>query len=165
MDTRDSISVANFTSLPQKILCAIFPFLDPIALISLSQASRYYRQVIDPQRCHFVRRLLALELIPAHGGPTPVYHVRSQRLDPSIEDGAAWSDIRFACAGCLRIRSYLQFCPGAVFRRGLRKPPPGSRAASQLSGWESGSDRNKALRRQARRPAEAPELARWRMAY
>lgn len=162
MDAVGFISPVTFTSLPQEILCVIFPLLDPIALISLSQVSQYFRQLIDPQREHFVHRLLALELIPAHGGPVPIHHVRTRRLEPSLQDAAAWSNIRFACAGCLKIRSHIHFGDPAISRRGLRKPPPGSRAASQLCGWDSGSTRAKALRQQARRQAEALKLARWR---
>ena len=99
-------------SLPPEILYIIFPLLDPIALISLSQSSRCSRRLIDPQRCHFVRRLLI--------------------LDPLFEDAAARSSIRHACSGCMRIRGYLHFGNRSILGLFLQKPPPGSRAASQL---------------------------------
>ncbi|KAI9743885.1 MAG: hypothetical protein M1818_002619 [Claussenomyces sp. TS43310] len=151
----------NFSSLPAEIQCQILPFLDPIALISLSQTNRYLRRLISPERSHFVKRLLQLELDFKYGGIIPRFHAHDNLLLPPCDDLKTWATIRYACSGCLKLLSHKHFDNHSLLRLGLRKPPLGSVAATQLSGWEIGDAKARGLRRQARLRAETETRRRW----
>jgi hypothetical protein len=97
-----------FPSLPTEILCAIIRLVDPIGLISLSQASCAFRALIQPSQNDFVQRLLALELDPALGGIVR-FRSRDNNLTPPWDDAEAWKAIRFACVGCMKLLPHTVF--------------------------------------------------------
>lgn len=129
--------------LAPEILCLIVTTLDPISLISLSQSSRGFRSFIQPTRAHFVQRLLSLELLPENNGryrSVPLFRGRDSTMHPDDSDVQAWEGIRYACAGCLKLRSHMHFDNHSILRLGLRKPPPGSTEATKLTDWEPYND-------------------------
>ena len=127
--------VSQLESLPGEIQDSIYRLLDPIGLISLSQASSRLRRTIQPTKTHFVERLLALECLPEFGGPPYVFHPRGNKVDPDF-DQPEWDSIRLACSGCLRLLHHINFTHQYIARRGFRKPIPGSPAEELITSWE-----------------------------
>lgn len=112
----------SFALLPTEVQCSIIRLLDPIALISLSQSNTHFRRLVNPQKKHFVERLLALELLSSYGGPIPTFRSRDNYIaDPSPVD-PEWDDIRWACSDCLRLLSHKHFDIHSVLGLGYRKP-------------------------------------------
>ncbi|KAL2264344.1 hypothetical protein VTK26DRAFT_6587 [Humicola hyalothermophila] len=126
-------------SLPPEILGQIITNLDPVSLISLSQTSRGLRAFIGPTRHDFARRLLALELMPEHGGIVPVLrvHGHGEQLSPPW-DSEEWKRTRYACCGCMKLLPHMMFDNHAILRLPYRKPPPGTIEAEQafVTDWE-----------------------------
>lgn len=116
---------------PDELLVLIIPFVDPIALISLSQANRHLRQLIQPTKRHFIERLLVLECLEAHGGPYLDVRLRNFSLHPSASDEL--KDMRWACAGCLKLRSHRHFNNKALYRLRYKKPTPKTNSAESLA--------------------------------
>ncbi|KAL2264508.1 hypothetical protein VTJ83DRAFT_7018 [Remersonia thermophila] len=110
--------------LPAEVLHLIMRELDPIALIALSQTSREWRALIRPNRHDFEQRLLALELHPHHGGLVPYWDDHKQRLAPSW-DSPEWKTAKYACCGCMKLRTHMMFDNHAILRRRWRKPYAG----------------------------------------
>lgn len=123
-------------TLPTEVLCSVISLLDPIDLISLSQTNQHLRGVIDPQRQHFIERLLALETKIEHGGITPIFRSKDSSLSCHWFD-EPWDDMRWACGGCLRLLSHQMFGNHSILRLDTRKPIPGSTAAIPVSSWAS----------------------------
>ncbi|KAF4416243.1 hypothetical protein FACUT_12744 [Fusarium acutatum] len=123
------------TDFPNEIQCQIIRLLDPVGLISVSQSSRHFRRLINPQKRHLVERLLQVELLTEHGGPTLTYRSRDSRLEPSWQD-AAWESMRWACTDCLRLLSHKCFENPSLLRLSYRKPLPNSDAARMITTWE-----------------------------
>ncbi|KAK0629400.1 hypothetical protein B0T17DRAFT_525418 [Bombardia bombarda] len=128
-------SPASLSTVPPEILCLVIANLDPISLINLAQTSTQLRILISPSRQHFVDRLLALELLPQHGGIVPIFHARENKLTPSWSD-PSWASSKYACAGCLKLLPHMLFDNRSILNLGLRKPPPGSLEATKLTDWE-----------------------------
>jgi hypothetical protein len=122
---------------PLEILQRIVGQLDPIALISLSQTSKAWRALINPTRHDFIQRLLALELTPEYGGIVPLFDEYSQTLTPPCES-SEWKSNKYACCGCMKLRTHMMFDNHAILRRPYRKPPPGSVEADRttITDWE-----------------------------
>ncbi|KAF5633372.1 uncharacterized protein FTJAE_7188 [Fusarium tjaetaba] len=120
---------------PNEIQCQIIRLLDPIGLISLSQSSRHFKRLINPQKRHLVERLLQIELLTEHGGPTLTFRSRDSRLEPSWQD-EAWESMRWACTDCLRLLPHKCFDSQSLLRLGYRKPHPSSDAARMITTWE-----------------------------
>ncbi|KAK4150426.1 hypothetical protein C8A00DRAFT_18034 [Chaetomidium leptoderma] len=121
---------------PPEILQHIVRHLDPISLIALSQTSRVWRAFINPIHHDYAQRLLALELLPEHG-IVPRFDERSQKLTPSW-GSSEWESNKYACCGCMKLRTHMMFDNHAILRRLFRKPPPGSVEASNATttDWE-----------------------------
>lgn len=130
-------NVISFLALPVEIHLLIIPLLDPIALIAFAQTNSYLRKTISPQRVHFIERLLALEIIPLHGGATPLIDVYGTSVTPSFDDLTAWDEIRYACASCIRLKRHTAFSNPSILRLRTRKPPTDSRAAQELTSWNA----------------------------
>ncbi|KAG7410502.1 hypothetical protein Forpe1208_v009756 [Fusarium oxysporum f. sp. rapae] len=124
-----------FADFPNEIQCQIIRLLDPIGLISLSQSSRHFRRLINPQKRHLVERLLQVELLNEHGGPTLTFRSRDSKLEPSWQD-EAWESMRWACTHCLRLLSSKCFDNQSLLRLGYRKPLPNFDAARMITTWE-----------------------------
>lgn len=111
--------------LPADVMYVLISHLDPVTLIAMSQTSRGFRQLINPQRYHFVERLLAIELDPRIGGITPLFRGRDNKVIPPFHD-EAWNSNLYACCTCMKLRLHGLFDNQAILRLRLRKPPPGS---------------------------------------
>ncbi|VUC28196.1 unnamed protein product [Clonostachys rosea] len=112
----------SFKSLPRELLIDIVIKLDPIGLISLSQASRYFRAFISPSRRDFVERLLQLELTEEYGGSPFEFHARYHQRLQLFWAGEQWQAIRWACTGCMRLLSHVHFDNKSLLRLKYRKP-------------------------------------------
>ncbi|KAF4967723.1 hypothetical protein FSARC_4784 [Fusarium sarcochroum] len=121
--------------LPTELQCQVIRFLEPISLISVSQVNTHFRSLIKPKKRHFAERLLALELIPEYGGPTPIYSSREGRLEPGWY-GEEWETIRWACTDCLRLLPHKSFDNHSILKLRYRKPIPGSPASHMVTTWE-----------------------------
>ncbi|CAG9983371.1 unnamed protein product [Clonostachys byssicola] len=144
-------------SLPLEVQCFIIQFLDPIALISLSQTGRFYRQLIRPGRTEQIERLLALECLAKYGGERPILH-------PDVDQAVAGPDWhrdawpehhRWACAACLRLLPHSHFDNHSLLRRRNRKPLPDSPEATPLTSWQPGTGQNARRWHQQRQAAGA----------
>ncbi|KAL5342039.1 hypothetical protein BJX70DRAFT_357627 [Aspergillus crustosus] len=123
-------------SLPVELQCSIIRYLDPIALISLSQTNKYFRKVIRPQQPHFAERLLALECLEEIGGPE-IEFSRHGTLNPH-RNSAEWEASRWACTSCLKLVPHYAFSNQSLSRLAFRKPIRGSLAAELCTSWEAG---------------------------
>ncbi|KAK0622828.1 hypothetical protein B0T14DRAFT_564243 [Immersiella caudata] len=105
------------------------------SLISLSQSSRWFRTLIQPSRENFVRRLLALELLP--------------------EESPEWRANKHACLSCMKLRNHMCFDNGSILSLRMRKPLPGSREAARLeeTDWQS-FNRGERQKRERKRAAQ-----------
>lgn len=121
-------------TLPVEILCDIITLSDPVTLISLSQTSRQFRGIIQPSRHDFVQRLLALELTPEHGGIVPLFRSRDNHVEPAFEH-PDWDGNKYACSGCLKLRSHKCFDNHAILSLKTRKPPLESPEACKPADW------------------------------
>ncbi|VUC24166.1 unnamed protein product [Clonostachys rosea] len=117
----------DILSLPVELQCLSISFLDPVTLVSLSQADTYFRRLIQPGRHEIVQRLLQLECTQEHGGGL------NDRLNSSSWDGA--ESMRWACTGCLRLLPHTSFDNHSLLRLGYRKPAAGSPAADPITNW------------------------------
>ncbi|KAI1063443.1 hypothetical protein LB506_012796 [Fusarium annulatum] len=124
-----------FVDFPSEIQSQVIRLLDPIGLISLSQSSRHFRCLINPQVKHLIERLLQLELSNEHGGPTLIFRSRDSKLEPSWHD-EEWESMRWACTDCLRLLSHKCFDNPSLLRLSFRKPLPNSDAARMITTWE-----------------------------
>jgi hypothetical protein len=122
---------------PTEVLQYIVCQLDPISLIALSQTSRAWRVLINPIRHDYVQRLLALELLPKHGGIIPQFDEFYQILTPPW-DSDEWKAVKYACCGCMKLRTHMMFDNHAILRRPYRKPPRGGAEAGKtdITDWE-----------------------------
>ncbi|TVY42700.1 hypothetical protein LSUB1_G002903 [Lachnellula subtilissima] len=115
----------------------IIPYLDFTSLISLAQTTQLFRDLINPQRRHFVGRLLEIECLPQNGGEVTLDLLKV--FPPTV---------RYACTRCLKILPHTKFDNHALLRLRFRKPPPKSRAGKQLCSWTSGYAKAQGLKRQ-----------------
>ncbi|RSL67663.1 hypothetical protein CEP53_002871 [Fusarium sp. AF-6] len=122
-------------SLPTELLCSCICLLDPIGLISLSQTSKHFRQLINPQKRHFAERLLQLETIDEYGGGTPRLRPRHVHLAPNCYRHE-WHDIRWACTSCLRLLPHRCFRNSSILKLAYQKPTPRSPLNDPLTTWE-----------------------------
>lgn len=125
--------------LPVEIWCSIFRLLDPVGLVAASQACAKFRQIIQPGRVHFLERLLALECQTEHGGPVPRFHANNYKLEPAWED-EAWTRMRWACSGCLRLLPDAAFDNHSILRLGHRKPAPDTPSSRAMTSWEASAN-------------------------
>ncbi|KAJ5447429.1 Actin-binding FH2 [Penicillium cf. griseofulvum] len=121
--------------LPVEILCSIFRLLDPIGLISISQTNSKFRTVVQPQRIHFLERLLELECCEEVGGVTPIFQSKDSHLHPNLSS-KEWHAMRWACSICLQMLPHTAFDNNYILRLQYRKPLPGSPAANSYTSWE-----------------------------
>ncbi|CAI7617664.1 unnamed protein product [Penicillium bialowiezense] len=145
----------NLGSFPVEVLSTIFGMLDPIGLISASQTNSRFRAVINPQRIHFVERLLQVECGP-EGGGTPIFRAKDNDLRPNPASDE-WENIRWACSNCLKLLPHEAFSNQHLLRLKFRKPLGGSPAATPLTSWEPSKRRGFALtqkKSKARKVAE-----------
>lgn len=111
----------SLSLLPTEIQCSIVRLLDPVSLISISQASTHFRRLVSPSRRLLVDRLLALETILDHGGESPLFNPCENSLHPGPND-PEWSSIRWACTDCLRLLSDADFDDHSIITLAYRKP-------------------------------------------
>ncbi|KAL4884940.1 hypothetical protein BJY04DRAFT_156126 [Aspergillus karnatakaensis] len=130
-------TATSLDSLPVEIQCSIIRLLDPIGLISLSQTSQHFRDLIKPKKTHFVERLLALECVAEIGGP-PIKFSRFGALEPD-RASPEWEANLWACTSCLKLLPQYRFTNQALSQIVYRKPIPGSPAATAWTRWEPGS--------------------------
>lgn len=152
---------------PSEILCPIVVSLDPISLINLSQTSRGFRHFIQPTKAHFLQHVLALELLPENNGRNCVLPLFDDRSNSNTND-QDWEGVRYACAGCLRLRSYMFFDPQAISKLGFKKPPPWSTEANRATDWEpfnDAGDPENPRRMRKRIEKREKERALWRRLY
>lgn len=143
------IAPVTMLSLPVDIKVLILPLLDFTSLISLAQTNRHFRQLIDPQHCHFVGRLLQIECLPEHGG------------EVTIDPWTVFPDtIRYACTRCLKLLPHIRFDNRLLFGIKSKKPPQGCEAANQLCEWTGGDAKAQGLKRQAKIQNDKLEYAR-----
>ncbi|RYP19799.1 hypothetical protein DL765_003145 [Monosporascus sp. GIB2] len=150
-------SAPSLDTLPIEAQCAIFRLLDPVGLISASQTCKSFRGIITLERRHFVERLLALECLEEHGGPSAIFRARDNALQPNWND-EKWESMRWACTGCLRLLPHRHFDNHSLLRLGYRKPVAGSPAAVTPSSWEPSGKIISDAARKRRRDAERSEL-------
>ncbi|KAG9252631.1 uncharacterized protein F5Z01DRAFT_675750 [Emericellopsis atlantica] len=125
----------HLDALPLEIQHSIFRLLDPAGLIAVSQTSRFWRRIINPQRQHFIERLLAWECLPEYGGPP--CNVSMARNSPIPDwDTDGWNHARFACGGCLALRRHTDFSYKYIARLRFKKPQPESPPSLLLTSWE-----------------------------
>ncbi len=122
--------------LPLEVLQDIIRRLDPITLISLAQTCRSWRTLINPIRHDFIQRLLALELLPAHG-IVPLLDEHDMTLTPPWGSDE-WKTNKYACCGCMKLRTHMSFGNHAILGRPYRKPPFGNVEADKatVTEWE-----------------------------
>jgi hypothetical protein len=137
MTSNKPIALAPLLAIPLEILQDIVRQLDPISLVALSQTSTSWRAVISPLRHDYIQRLLALELVPAHGGIVPVFDEHNMDLAPPW-DSDEWKATKYACCGCMKLRRHMMFTNHAILHRPYRKPPPESVEAAKaaITDWE-----------------------------
>lgn len=148
--------------IPLEILQQIVCQLDPISLIALSQASKPWRALINPLRHDHIQRMLALELLPEHGGIVPLFDEQTAKLVPSW-GSKEWKSNKYACCGCMKLRSHMMFSNSAILRRPYRKPPPGSVEAAKaaITDWEPLEPSARWRRIQERAAREQEVRAKW----
>ncbi|KAL2133215.1 hypothetical protein VTI74DRAFT_2724 [Chaetomium olivicolor] len=134
---QSNMSSLGGTHFPVEVLQQITSWTDPIALVALSQTSRTWRALINPLPHDFARRLLALELLPEYGGLVPRFDEVNSKVIPPF-DSHEWKTARYACCGCMKLRTHMMFNNHALLRRPFRKPPPGSIESenSAVTDWE-----------------------------
>ncbi|VUC25200.1 unnamed protein product [Clonostachys rosea] len=128
-----STAALRLKTLPPEIVHQIIPFLDPIALISLSQTGRHLRRLISPGRADFVDRLLALECLDEYGGSASIIHAHI--CPPPASSSAEWDNIKWACTSCMRLLPHVYFDNHSILRFGSRKPIPGTPAGDVTTKW------------------------------
>lgn len=128
------MSVISLHNAPLEILLIILDNVDPISLINLAQTCQALRATIRPTRINFLQRLLALELIPEHGGIAPLLRGRDSQIFPPM-GSKDWESNKYACGGCLKLLPHTRFDNHNILRLDLRKPPPGSREVNRLAEW------------------------------
>ncbi|KAK4119086.1 hypothetical protein N657DRAFT_582486 [Parathielavia appendiculata] len=150
------------THIPPEVVQQIVRQLDPISLIALSQTSKSWRAFISPIQHDYVQRLLALELMPEHGGIVPMFDELSQKLCPPW-DGSEWKSNKYACCGCMKLQSHMMFDNHAILRRPYRKPPPWSVEAEKaaITDWEPLEPSARWRRIQAREARVREEQRKW----
>jgi hypothetical protein len=131
-------TMLSLLSLPFDLQILIIPLLDFTSLISLSQTNHHFQHLINPQRQHFIGRLLEIECLPEHGGEIIL---NPHKVFPPT--------VRYVCTHCLKVLPHTRFDNHSLLRLRYRKPPPGSRAAGQLCGWTGGDAKAQGLKRQA----------------
>ncbi|KAL2865961.1 F-box protein [Aspergillus lucknowensis] len=124
----------SFYTLPIELQCAVIRYLDPIALISISQTSRHLRALVSPTKAHFAERLLALECLETPGGP-PIHFSRRGILNPD-RNSPEWEANRWACTDCLRLLPYHAFTNQSLSQLRYRKPIRDSPASEKCTTWE-----------------------------
>ncbi|KAK4139560.1 uncharacterized protein C8A04DRAFT_32948 [Dichotomopilus funicola] len=124
-------------TLPVELCGDVVRSLDPISLIALSQTSRSWRALIQPTRRDFQQRLLALELTPEHGGIVPRFDLDIQASIPAYTSDA-WEANKYACCGCMKLRTHMLFNNHAILRESYRKPTPDCVEATRMAvtEWE-----------------------------
>ncbi|KAF7563979.1 hypothetical protein G7046_g101 [Stylonectria norvegica] len=130
-------NLLSLSLLPVEIQCSMIRLLDPIGLISLSQANSQFRALIKPTHTLLAERLLAYETLSQYGGVTPIFRARDNHIEPEMAN-EDWDTtfMRWACTKCLRLLSHKHFDNHSILRLGYRKPIPGSPAASAITSWE-----------------------------
>ncbi|GAB1315335.1 hypothetical protein MFIFM68171_05545 [Madurella fahalii] len=155
-----------FSTLPPEIFGCIIVQLDPITLIALSETTAWLRDLIKPTRHDYVRRLLALELLPEHGGIVPLFRARDNKITPP-PGTIVWTNNKYACCGCMRLLPHKMFDNHAILRLRYRKPPPGSVEAEKglVTDWEPLEPSTRWRRIQSQVDRERKEQEKWRMQY
>ncbi|KAK3995846.1 hypothetical protein QBC44DRAFT_388096 [Cladorrhinum sp. PSN332] len=131
-----------FTSFPGELINEIVSKLDPVTLISLSQSTKSFRQLVNPIRHDFEQQLLALELTTEYGGIVPTIKCwpssRRIELRPSRHSDA-WRSNRYACLGCMKLLPHYMFSEGLLLSLEYRKPAPGTFGArvSSVTDWQA----------------------------
>ncbi|KAL4799504.1 hypothetical protein BDV19DRAFT_385274 [Aspergillus venezuelensis] len=121
-------------TLPPELQCCIIRYLDPTALISLSQTSITFRKLINPTRTQFIERLLALELDERIGGPA-IKVSRFGTID-SDKHSPEWEANRWAYTVCLKLLPHYAFRNKALSALAYRKPLRGSTHDQKITSWE-----------------------------
>ncbi|KAL3444609.1 hypothetical protein BJX65DRAFT_170578 [Aspergillus insuetus] len=139
---------ATLNSLPTELQITIIRYLDPIALIALSQTKTYYRALINPRKPHFIERLLVLECDERYGGP----RITFTRFGKPVShcESAEWEANRWACTSCLKLRPHYAFTNQSLLRLAYRKPPAGANGWAVTS-WERTSNLRRGMTAQKKK--------------
>ncbi|CAH0033979.1 unnamed protein product [Clonostachys rhizophaga] len=135
---KDSVATHNAPlqdQVPQEIQVKIIQQLDPVGLISLSQACRFFRNLIQPGRNEFTERLLMIECLERYGGGTSLFyetHLGNVELHRTL---GPWEGQRWACTSCLKLLPHSHFDNRSLLRLRNRKPSPEWPAASLTTSW------------------------------
>ncbi|KAI5460750.1 hypothetical protein BGZ63DRAFT_454940 [Mariannaea sp. PMI_226] len=124
----------HIEQLPIELQCSIVQLLEPVGLISISQTNKHFHRLVNPQKKHFIERLLVLECIPKNGGLYPIFRSRDNSLSPEFSD-KEWSNMRWLCVGCMKLLSHQYFDNHMILRLGYRKPISGSTILDRISTW------------------------------
>ncbi|KXX75057.1 hypothetical protein MMYC01_207769 [Madurella mycetomatis] len=159
-------SSSLFSALPPEVVGRIISQVDPITLIALSETSTWLRDLIRPTRHDYVRRLLALELLPEHGGIVPLFRARDNKITPP-PGTTVWRNNKYACCGCMQLLPHMMFDNHAILRLRYRKPPPGSVEAEKclVTDWEPLEPSARWRRIQSQADRERQEQRKWRIQY
>lgn len=156
------MSSLHLSTLPIEIQCLVFRLLDPIGLISISQASSYFRALINPQKIHFVERLLTIECRPLEqngGGISPMLHSIHNNISfHSFWRRPKWNTMKLGCSSCLRLLPFTSFNSYYAFEFCYRKPISGSPAADQPTSWENIPRGHKAQEEDLKRTKEGQRM-------
>ncbi|KAI5459517.1 hypothetical protein BGZ63DRAFT_489312 [Mariannaea sp. PMI_226] len=125
----------SIEQLPVELQCSIIKLLELDNFIAISQTNLHFRRLVNPQKRHFVERILVQECTPENGGFHPLFRSRDNLLSQeySAED---WSKMRWACTSCMRLLHHQYFDNHMILKLRYRKPVPGSTIPGIFSTWE-----------------------------
>ncbi|CAH0058449.1 unnamed protein product [Clonostachys solani] len=131
--------LTGLQSLPVEILRCVIRLVDPIGVMSLAQANSYFRRIIDPGKIELGERLLQLETRPEYGGRLSLPGAGGTQSP--TRRGSSPRDIdlvgrRWACVGCMRLLSHINFDNHSLLKLRYRKPIPGTPAHSPITSWD-----------------------------
>ncbi|KAK6528986.1 hypothetical protein TWF694_004210 [Orbilia ellipsospora] len=130
--------------LPVELQQHIIGFLDPIALISLSQCNRRFRRLIRPGRKERAEWLLAKECHDINGGRIPLHEISLNGAFEVDWTLVKWEAHRWACTNCLRLLPHTAFDNHSILGLAYRKPVPGTPACTNfVTSWTPSPVRKK----------------------
>ena len=150
-------------SLPSVVIDNIIVFLDTMSLIDFSQTCQNFRQAVRPTKSDLVQRLLSLELLEEHGGSIAHFNSDGALFAPA-RTGAFWVKARYACSGCLKLLSHMQFDNHSMYRMEMRKPTVASNDIP-LRGPEPGNSKQATVRYYTIRDQKRKDLHSWHATY
>ncbi|CAH0046804.1 unnamed protein product [Clonostachys solani] len=134
----DSVATHNAPlqdQVPLEVQEKIIQQLDPVGLISLSQTSRFFRNLIRPGRNEFAERLLMIECLERYGGGTSLFYTTFLGNVELHRTLGPWEGQRWACTSCLKLLPHSHFDNHSLLRLRNRKPSPEWPTAGLTTSW------------------------------